>query len=157
MTDLAIENVQDYPRPPALEPVPQPLRILLGGEIVAETNRAFRVLETHHAPTYYLPPGDIRAVLTTAQGRSVCEWKGIASYWDVSLGELTAPRAAWSYASPTPSFRPIAGYVAFYAASMDACFVGEHRVIPQPGSFYGGWVTDNLRGRIKRAPGTEYW
>jgi len=156
MIALHPENVQDYPRPPALEPVPQTLRILLGGEVVAETTRGFRVLETHHAPTYYLPPDDVAAALSSAQGRSLCEWKGVASYWDVAMGEVIAPRAGWSYAEPTPDFLPIAGFLAVYATSMDACFVGEHR-IPQPGNFYGGWVTDNLEGRIKGAPGTEHW
>lgn len=157
MTELAVETVQDYPRPPAMEPVPQTLRVLLGGGVAAETDRGYRVLETHHAPTYYLPPEDVRAVLTPAPGRSICEWKGVASYWDVTLGGVTARRAAWSYAEPTQDFAPLAGYLAFYAASMEACFVGEHRVIPQPGDFYGGWVTDNLRGRIKGAAGTEHW
>ena len=157
MGALPIETVQDYPRPPALEPVPQDIRILLGGELVAHTTRAFRVLETHHAPTYYIPREDVRADLTPAQGQSYCEWKGTASYWDVTLGEVTAPRAAWSYASPTERFAPLAGYLAFYAASMEACFVGEARVTPQPGDFYGGWVTDNLRGRIKGAPSTRHW
>lgn len=157
MTELPIETVDDYPRPPALEPVPQRLRVLLGGDVVADTTGGYRVLETHHAPTYYLPPEDVRASLTLARGRSVCEWKGVAAYWDVTLGEVTAPRAAWSYAAPTERFAPIAGYLAFYAASMEACFVGAQRVRPQPGDFYGGWVTENLRGRIKGAPGTEYW
>lgn len=157
MRSLAIENIQDYPRPPALEPVPQMLRILLGDHLVAETVRGFRVLETHHAPTYYLPPGDVFARLSPARGRSICEWKGVATYWDVTIGDVMAPRAAWCYPEPTRAFLPIAGYLAFYATSMDACFVGEHRVIPQPGNFYGGWVTDNLQGRIKGAPGTEHW
>lgn len=157
MTALVPENVQDYPRPPALEPVQQTLRMLLGGEVAGETTRGFRVLETHHAPTYYFPPDDILADLRPAKGSSFCEWKGVASYWDVVLGEVVAPRAAWSYAKPTEKFVPIADYIAVYATSMDACFVGEHRVIPQAGSFYGGWVTDNLEGRIKGAPGTEHW
>lgn len=157
MTVRAIENVQDYPRPPALLAVSERLRVLLGGALVAETKRGFRVLETHHAPSYYIPADDILAGLTPAQGRSLCEWKGRAEYWDVTLADCTVPRAAWSYPDPTPAFRPIAGYFAFYATLMDACFVGDHRVIPQPGSFYGGWVTDNLCGQIKGAPGTEHW
>lgn len=157
MTTLPLECVQDYPRPPMLEAVPQTLRILLGGEVVAKTNRAYRVLETHHAPTYYLPPEDVYATQTRARGRSFCEWKGVASYWDVTMRDALAPRAAWSYADPTADFSPLAGYFAFYATSMDACFVGEKQVIPQPGNFYGGWVTDNLRGQIKGAPGTEHW
>ncbi|MEM1362898.1 MAG: DUF427 domain-containing protein [Pseudomonadota bacterium] len=154
---LQIENVQDYPRPPALKPVTERLRVVLGGALAADTTRGFRVLETHHAPTYYFPPEDVIATLTPAQGRSFCEWKGAASYWDVAINGVTAPRAAWSYASPTKSFAPIADYLAFYATEMEQCFVGDQQVIPQPGNFYGGWVTDNLQGQIKGAPGTEFW
>lgn len=157
MTTLATENVQGYPRPPVLERVSERLRVVLGGEVAAETTRGFRVLETHHAPTYYLPTDDVVALLTPAQGRTFCEWKGVASYWDVTSSGVTARRAAWSYAKPTQNFTPITGFVAFYATEMDACFVGDEQVIPQPGDFYGGWVTQNLRGTIKGARGTEHW
>lgn len=157
MSELRIENVQDYPRPPALEPVPQVLTIRLGGEIAAQTTGAYRVLETHHAPTYYLPPADIMATLHPAQGASFCEWKGAARYYDVICGGVTAPRSAWAYDTPTPGFAPIAGYLAFYAQAMEACFVGEAKVTPQPGDFYGGWVTPNLRGTPKGARGTLHW
>jgi len=151
------ENVQSYPRPPALEPVPQRIRVRLGGVLVAETTRALRVLETHHAPTYYLPPGDIHATLRPAQGTSFCEWKGVARYYDVVAGDVIAPRAAWAYDRPTARFAPIADHVAFYAGLMDEVWVGDLRVIPQPGDFYGGWVTPNLDGQIKGAPGTRHW
>lgn len=157
MTPLSEENVQTYPRPPALEPVPQQLRVMLGGQVAAETTGALRVLETHHAPTYYLPPDDISADLIPVGGGSFCEWKGRARYFDVRLGDVTARRAAWCYDAPTARFQGLASYVAFYAALMEACFVGEERVIPQPGDFYGGWVTANLRGQIKGARGTEHW
>lgn len=86
MSVLAPENVQNYPRPPALEPTPNRLRVVLAGQTIAETTRAFRVLETHHAPTYYFPPEDITAVLTPARGTTHCEWKGQASYFDVTAG-----------------------------------------------------------------------
>jgi uncharacterized protein (DUF427 family) len=157
MTDLPAENVQDYPRPPSLEPVQQRLRVVLGGETVAETTRALRILETHHAPTYYIPPDDVMAALTASRGTTFCEWKGSASYFDVQSGGSTAARAAWSYSSPTGQFKALTGYLSFYASAMDACFVGEERVMPQPGDFYGGWVTANLAGRIKGARGSEHW
>lgn len=157
MTELPRENVQSYPRPPVLEPVPQRILIRLGGAVVADSLQALRVLETHHAPTYYLPPGDVQAVLAPAQGRSFCEWKGVARYVDVRAGGVTAPRAAWIYDSPTARFAALAGYVAFYAGQMDEAWVGDLRVLPQPGEFYGGWVTPNLDGRIKGAPGTGHW
>ena len=157
MTDLQRENVQSYPRPPSLEPVPQRITIRLGGALVAETTRALRVLETHHAPTYYLPLQDIRVTLNPAQGSSFCEWKGVARYFDVLAGSQTAQRAAWAYDSPTARFADLTGYIAFYAAQMDEVWVGNAHVIPQPGNFYGGWVTPNLDGRIKGAPGTQHW
>lgn len=157
MTDMPRENVQSYPRPPALEPVPQRIIVRLGGVLVADTIRALRVLETHHAPTYYLPPEDIHAALRPVQGSSFCEWKGGARYCDVLAGLATAPRAAWAYDHPAAGFAPLAGYVAFYAGLMDEAWVGDLRVIPQPGDFYGGWVTPNLDGQIKGAPGTQHW
>jgi uncharacterized protein (DUF427 family) len=157
MTDLIRENVQAYPRPPALQPVPQRIVITLGGQVIADTTAAFRVLETHHAPTYYLPPGDVTAILKPATGSSLCEWKGAARYYDVVGGGMTARRAAWAYDRPTARFAPIAGYVAFYASLMEACFVAGEKVLPQPGDFYGGWVTSNLDGIPKGARGTEHW
>lgn len=157
MTRLPPENVQSYPRPPRLEPVALPLRILLGGAVVAETRNALRILETHHAPSYYLPRADISATLIPARGSSFCEWKGQARYFDVVSGGVTAARAAWAYDQPVPAFAALAGHVAFYAARMDEAWIGDYRVTPQPGGFYGGWVTPNLTGTIKGAPGTEGW
>lgn len=154
---LAIEDVEAYPRPPALEPVPHRIVVRHGGVLVADTGDALRVLETFHAPTYYLPRRDVFAVLRPLQGSSFCEWKGNARYFDVIAGERVAARAAWSYADPTRPFRALAGHVAFYAGLVDEAWVGDVRVIPQPGDFYGGWVTPNLVGRIKGAPGTRHW
>lgn len=155
--ELPEENVQTYPRPPALEPVPQELRVVFGGADVARSGSALRVLETHHAPTYYFPPEDVMAELRPASGRSYCEWKGYATYWTVAAGNITAERAAWSYARPTPRFAALADYVAFYPGLMDACWVGEARVTPQPGDFYGGWVTPNLTGIVKGDAATRHW
>jgi uncharacterized protein (DUF427 family) len=157
MTNLPRENVQSYPRPPRLEPVRQRITVRLGGQVIADSTRALRVLETHHAPTYYLPPQDVRASLVPVSGQSFCEWKGTARYFDVVSGSATARRAAWSYEDPTERFKPIAGYLAFYAGLMEECRVGDAKARPQPGDFYGGWVTPNLDGIPKGASGTEYW
>ena len=155
---LPTEDVQSYPRPPALEQVDGELTVVLGGEVVARTTRGWRVCETHHAPTYYFPPDDVvQGALTAAGGGTVCEWKGPAAYWDVTAGGDTRTRAAWSYPEPTPGFAPIAGYLAFYPGQMEACFVGDEQATPQPGDFYGGWVTSNLRGVVKGGPGTRHW
>lgn len=158
MPDLPIESVQDYPRPPALEPVSARLRVVLSGTVVAETRAGFRVLETHHAPTYYFPPGDVlTTALSSAPGRSFCEWKGDAQYFDIAANDMVSHKAAWSYPRPTKRFAEIKDYVAFYPERVEACFVDDVLVSEQPGTFYGGWVTPNLRGTIKGAPGTRGW
>lgn len=154
---LQPENVQSYPRPPRLEPVPQTLRAQLGGVEILRTDAALRVLETHHPPTYYIPMDALRAELVEAPGRSLCEWKGIARYWTLRAGGAEAVRAAWDYPAPTPAFAALKGHVAIYAHRLDAAFVGDMQVRPQPGDFYGGWVTDNLTGTVKGGPGTEGW
>lgn len=152
------ESVADYPRPPRLDRVPWHIRVELGGETVAETTRALRVCETFGAPVYYIPPADVRTdLLHQAPGRSFCEWKGVARYWTVRVGDRTAERAAWSYPDPTPAFAPLRDHLAFYAGKMDACLVDGDRAEPQPGSFYGGWVTPEISGPVKGAPGTEGW
>jgi uncharacterized protein (DUF427 family) len=155
---LTPENVQDYPRPPALAPAGARLRVVLGGETIADTSRGLRVLETHHAPTYYLPMEDVaEGALTPCAGRSFCEWKGRAEYFDLRAGGQVARKAAWTYPAPTPGFAPLKGHVAFYPGLMEACFVDEERVRAQPGDFYGGWVTSNLTGIVKGGPGTRGW
>ncbi len=158
MTALAPERVWDYPRPPRLEAVPQRIRIVLGGETIAETSAAFRVLETTHPPSYYLPPGAfVPGALVKSARSSFCEWKGRAAYWTIRGGGKVAVDAGWSYPAPTPGFVAMRDHVAVYAAAMDACFVGDEQVTPQPGGFYGGWVTANLIGPFKGSAGTEFW
>lgn len=152
------ESVWDYPRPPRLEPVAAHLRVLLGGRIIAETVAGFRVLETSHPPTYYFPPADVaEGGLGPARRGGICEWKGRAVLFDVTAGGAALPGAAWAYPDPTPGFRPLAGYVAFYAGPMEACFVGDLRVTPQPGGFYGGWITPGIVGPFKGGPGSMGW
>lgn len=152
------ESVWDYPRPAICEPTGLPIRIEFGGKVIAETRSAFRTLETSHPPTYYLPPEDIVAgVLEPSGHRSLCEWKGQARYFDVVVGAQRAANAAWAYDTPTTPFAPIKGFLAFYPALMDACFVDGERVQPQPGGFYGGWVTSHVAGPFKGAPGTMGW
>ncbi len=152
------ERVGDYPRPPRLERVPERIRIVLGGETVADTTAAYRVLETTHPPTYYLPPDAfVPGALVASPRGSFCEWKGRARYWSVRGGGRTVADAGWSYPEPTGTFAALRDHVAVYAAPMDACFVGDEQASPQPGGFYGGWVTSNLTGPFKGSPGTEFW
>lgn len=144
------ESVWDYPRPPRLERSHRHLRIELAGEVVAETDRAFRVLETSHPPTYYIPPEDVRTELLRESERTTfCEFKGRAVYFDVEIDGEVAKNAAWTYPDPTPDFEPLAGYLAFYPAKMDRCTVDGEEVSAQAGGFYGGWVTSDLEGPFK--------
>ncbi len=152
------ERVADYPRPPRLEPVPERIRIVLGGETIASTTGAMRVLETTHPPTYYLPPDAfVAGALTPSSRTSFCEWKGRADYCNVTGGGQTKRDAGWFYPAPTPAFEALRGFVAVYCRLMDLCTVGDEQATPQPGGFYGGWVTANLIGPFKGERGTEFW
>lgn len=152
------ESVWDYPRPPRLEETSRRIRVVFNGVTIAETRRAKRVLETSHPPVYYIPPEDVlMAHVMEASGSSWCEWKGRASYYDVVVGDKRAARAAWTYHVPSEGFEAIKDHVAFYAGPMDACYVDGERVTPQPGGFYGGWITDDVVGPFKGGPGTRGW
>jgi uncharacterized protein (DUF427 family) len=158
MTALPLENVQDYPRPPALEPVSERLRVIFGGVTIADTTRGLRILETHHAPSYYIPPEDVlMATLVPTSRETFCEWKGRASYFDIVLDGRRSRNAAWCYPAPVARYAALKDHLSFYAGSVDEAWVGDIRVQPQPGDFYGGWVTPNLIGRIKGAAGTLHW
>ncbi|MBN7794069.1 DUF427 domain-containing protein [Microbacterium esteraromaticum] len=152
------ESVWDYPRPPRVEPVRERVTITLGGVVIADTTDAVRVLETSHPPQYYLPIDSfIDGALTPAEGSSFCEFKGEAAYFDVHGGDQVVPRAAWTYPRPTRRFAELSGRVAVYAGEMDACTVGNEHVTPQPGRFYGGWITSPIRGPFKGVPGSMGW
>ena len=152
------ESVWDYPRPPRLERTSALLEVELGGVVVASTTDGWRVLETSHPPTYYLPASSFAAgVLRPTAGSSFCEWKGVASYVDLVTEARTAPKAGWTYVAPTPGFEPIAGCIAVMAAQVDACRVDGETVTPQPGGFYGGWITSSVTGPFKGVPGSMGW
>ena len=155
MNSRPTESVWDYPRPPRLEPTSRRIRIVLAGQTLADTTQAVRILETSHPPVYYLPPAQVRMDLLrrSASRGSFCEFKGVATYW--SLGP--AADVAWSYEQPTGSYAALAGHLAFYASRVDECWVDDEQVVPQPGDFYGGWITADLRGPFKGAPGTRGW
>ncbi len=152
------ESVWAYPRPAICQPCGARVRIEHAGGIVADTRASVRTLETSHPPSYYIPPGDIApGVLRRGAGSSFCEWKGAAVYWDVVIGDLVLPRVGWSYPTPTPPFAALRDHVAFYAAPFDRCSVDGETVTPQPGGFYGGWITQALAGPFKGVPGSQGW
>jgi uncharacterized protein (DUF427 family) len=152
------ESVRDYPRPPRVEPVAQRVRVVAGGVVIADTARAMRVLETAGAPVYYLPREDVRFdLLELSPTVTQCEWKGGASYFSINAGSRRIDDVAWSYEHPNPGYEAIAGHVAFFAAKVDEAWVGDERATPQPGGFYGGWMTRQIVGPVKGEPGSWAW
>lgn len=152
------ESVWDYPRPPIVVPTDDRIRVVHAGVTIADTRAAVRVLETSQPPAYYVPRRDVSLQHVTATAsRSMCEWKGLASYWSIEADETPLIDAAWSYDTPVPAFAAIAGYFAFYAQRADECWVNDERVVANPGSFYGGWITSRVVGPFKGDPGTSGW
>jgi uncharacterized protein (DUF427 family) len=152
------ESVWGYPRPPKLEEFAGSITVELGARTIASSTRAWRVLETSHPPTYYLPGAAFAdGVLRHADGASWCEWKGQATYYDLVTEARIAPQAAWTYLRPSPDFAPLAGAIAVMAAAVDRCTVNGEEVTPQPGGFYGGWITSWIVGPFKGIPGSAGW
>lgn len=152
------ESVWDYPRPPRIERVEAEVRVECAGVAVARSRRALRVLETASPPTYYVHPADVRCdLLELDDAETFCEWKGAARYWSLEVEGQRVAQAAWSYASPDEGFAAIRDHFAFHAGRVGGCFVGGVRVEPQPGEYYGGWVTPDLVGPFKGEPGSEGW
>jgi uncharacterized protein (DUF427 family) len=152
------ESVWDYPRPPRLEDSNKHIQVVFNGQVIADTHRSKRVLETSHPPVYYIPPEDIRMeYLTPTGGQSWCEWKGQARYYSVRVAGQEAARSAWYYPDPTARFVSLRNYVAFYPGRMEACYVDGERIQAQAGDFYGGWITGDIVGPFKGGPGTLGW
>lgn len=152
------ESVWDYPRPPRVEPTSERVEITLGGQVVARTTGALRVLETSHPPAYYLPVAAFAdGALVPTRGTSFCEFKGYAAYFDVVGGGEVAHRAGWTYPEPSPGFEVLRDHVAVMPGAMQECTVDGEVVMPQAGGFYGGWITGRVVGPFKGGPGTDGW
>jgi uncharacterized protein (DUF427 family) len=137
---------------------PRVVVVELAGRVIARTERAFRVCETSHPPTYYVPREDVVAgVLVRGQGASLCEWKGAATYWDAVVDGVRVPAVGWSYEQPSPDYELLRGAVAFYPGRVDRASVDGEAARPQAGGFYGGWITDDVVGPFKGEPGTLGW
>lgn len=150
------ESVWSYPRPPLIESTSRHLKVVLAGEVIAETRRGYRILETGHPPTYYFPPEDVRwEFLEPSTLRTFCEFKGQASYLSINIKGRISDNAAWQYANPSPPYEAIRDYVSFYASRVDACFVDGEEVQPQSGDFYGGWITRGIEGLAKEEAETR--
>jgi uncharacterized protein (DUF427 family) len=153
------ESVWDYPRPAIAEPTSRHVQVIHRGITLADSRNAWRTLETSHPPTYYIPPEDVATDCLAANPsrRSLCEWKGQARYFDVVIGDQRIDAAAWSYPDPSASFAGIADYFAFYPDPFDACLIDGEKIIPQPGQFYGGWISRYEAGPFKGGPGSRFW
>ena len=153
------ESVWDYPRPPRLEASTKQIKVVLNRVTIADSCNTYRVLETSHPPVYYIPPEDIQMqyLQPVASSRSFCEWKGLAGYYNLLVGDRQVINAAWYYPQPTTEFMSIKNYLAFYPSKMDACYVDGEPVKAQAGDFYGGWITQNIVGPFKGEAGSWGW
>ena len=149
------ESAWDYPRPPIAKRCSKLVEVLAGENQIAESRSSYRLLETASPPTFYLPPDDIDwSQLVPTAGSSICEWKGAAEYF--ALPDEPNVPVAWRYPRPRARFEMLRNFVSFYPARVD-CFVDGERVTPQPGRFYGGWITPDVVGPFKGEPGTGHW
>lgn len=158
------ESVWDYPRPPRIAPDTREIVIVVGDRELARTRRAIRILETASPPTFYLPPEDVElGWLAQGAGASHCEWKGAARYFDyvgdASRGEAEdrIQQLAWSYPDPYIEFADYQDWLGFYPGRGARCTVDGEVVRPQPGTFYAGWLTNEIRGPVKGEPGSGGW
>jgi uncharacterized protein (DUF427 family) len=157
-TEPGQESVWDYPRPPRVEDSCKQIQVIFDGVVIAETRRAKRVLETSHPPVYYIPPEDVKLEYFSPTPRSTfCEFKGSASYYTISVGDRSTVNAAWFYARPAAPYAELTNYVAIYPGRVDACYLDGELVQPQPGDFYGGWITKEIVGPFKGGAGTLGW
>jgi uncharacterized protein (DUF427 family) len=154
-----MENVWEYPRPPAISPCAGRVRVEVGDEVLADSTHALRVLETSHPPTVYLPRADVRADLLAPSEApsSWCEFKGGACYLDAVLAGTLIVAVGWTYPEPLPGYEALRDHIAIYPGRVDAAWIGDERVTAQAGDFYGGWITADLVGPFKGPAGTLHW
>jgi uncharacterized protein (DUF427 family) len=154
-----MESVWDYPRPPSVSACPRRVRVQVAGAWIADSARALRVLETSHPPTIYVPPEDVRGdLLRPSPARTTwCEFKGTARYLDAHVDHRVVRAVGWTYPDPTPGYELLRDHVAFYPGRVDGAWLGDERVHAQEGDFYGGWITADLVGPFKGAPGSRGW
>ena len=152
------ESVWDYPRPPAVRPDERLVTVEFAGAEIARSKGTVRVLETSHPPGFYIPPHDVHTRYLELSDRiTFCEFKGQARYFNIRAGDRFSENAAWCYPEPSSGFEAIAGFFAFYPGKVDRCTVNGQVVTPQPGEFYGGWITPDVVGPFKGEPGTMSW
>ena len=152
----------DFPRPPRIERVEWRVRVIHAGVTIVDAPHAVRILETSQPPAYYVADEFVALdrLAPSAARPTMCEWKGIAAYADIvdrRDASVLIDAAGWTYPDPTTEFEALVGHWAFYAQKVDECWIDDERVTSNEGSFYGGWVTANVTGPFKGAPGTMHW
>ena len=111
------------------EPCAKRLRVVFGGETLADTTAVRLLHETRHLPVYYFPRDDVRMeLLTRTDHGSYCPFKGEAGYWTVAAGSETAENAVWSYQTPYDEVAGIKDYLAFYWNKMDHWYEEDEEV-----------------------------
>eukprot|EP00470_Lotharella_oceanica_P015823 CAMPEP_0170181634 /NCGR_PEP_ID=MMETSP0040_2-20121228/25624_1 /TAXON_ID=641309 /ORGANISM="Lotharella oceanica, Strain CCMP622" /LENGTH=235 /DNA_ID=CAMNT_0010426753 /DNA_START=41 /DNA_END=745 /DNA_ORIENTATION=- len=148
------ESVWDYPRPPVCkEAKGRKVVLKLGNKVIAETERAWRMMETSHPPTWYIPKEDINMkYLKPSQAmQTTCEFKGQAMYYDVEADGKTVKMTGWSYPRPADDQKQIKDKFAFYINRGLEAWVDGKKAKPQEGDFYGGWITADVVGPFKGA------
>jgi uncharacterized protein (DUF427 family) len=96
------------------------VRVSVGGEVIAETQRPIVLFETGLPPRYYIPPEDVRVDMLVESGESTCcPYKGVASYWSVEAGGERVENLIWYYSEPIPEAAKIKGLLAFFNEKVD--------------------------------------
>ncbi len=151
-----IENVSNYPRPPALEKCKGNVEIFITSTTKVECNNYYRVLETFHAPTIYISKNYFANNIIDYKNTksSYCEWKGIASYINLINREenITIYNAGWYYKNPKEAYQEIKGYISLYPEKVRSCSINGEFVKSQDGGYYGGWITSRVKGPFKGDP-----
>ncbi len=152
------ESVWDYPRPPRAEAFGGLVEVIHQHKHLAKSITTYRVLETSHPPGFYIPQDHCNMnFLRKNDQTSMCEFKGLAVYFDLIMDGKKVKNVAWCYENPYSRFAVIKNHLAFYPGRVDTCFVDGEKVTAQEGDFYGGWITSNIEGPFKGGPGTWGW
>ncbi len=116
-----------------LEPSPKRVRVVVGGQTIADSRRAMLLQEGGHQPVYYFPAQDVRTdVLQRSDHHTHCPKKGEASYWSIQVGDRVVKDAAWFYPSPLPEASFLDGLIAFYFRKMDQWLEEDEEIFGHP-------------------------
>lgn len=151
------ESVWSYPHRPKVKAANDSVTVIFDETTIAESDDALKVLEKSQPPSYYIPAEDVRTgLLRESQAeQTLCEWKGNATYYDIKTETGTAEEAAWTYPKPLEDYRELGKHYSFYPQKVQACYVGDQKVLTQEGKYYGGWVTPDILGPFKTRPRTK--